>query len=218
MPAVCEATHKSFRSLIGDRAEVRISGEGKGRQIAGYASVFYDGTPETEFRIFDDFVERIMPGAFDKTLKDGDDVRALFNHNPSMILGRTSSDTLALSIDKRGLRFSVDLGDTTVARDVLAHVERGDVTGSSFGFEITDQEFRMEDKVEIREITGVRLFDVGPVTFPAYDATEVDARAEAEGLRANMEVWRTNEERKRLLTRKVKRLEWRAERFGWDFS
>ena len=180
-----------MRMLPMQRAEIRIDGDQSPR-IVGYASVFYDGTPETEYRMFDDLVERIMSGAFDKTLKSGDDIRGLFNHDPSLMLGRTAADTLELRQDQTGLWYECDPGDTTVASDVLKHIRRGDVTGSSFGFEVTDQTFRTVDKVDIREIRGVRVFDVGPVTFPAYEGTESKVRAEeAAEVRTMARQWKT---------------------------
>ncbi len=154
----------------------RADGDEAVGHLNGYAAVFYDGTPETQFELFTDFIERIMPGAFDRAIRE-DDVRALFNHNPDHVLGRLSAETLALSVDKTGLRYDISLADTVLAGDVRTHVDRREVTGSSFSFMITDQDFRTEDGVDIREIRGVELFDVGPVTFPAYDATTVTSRA-----------------------------------------
>lgn len=160
------------------KTEVRVVFEGNASKIVGYASVFYDKNDEgTEFEIFDGFVERIMPGAFDRAIRERDDVRALFNHAPDNMLGRTEPGTLRLSVDRRGLRYEIDLGNTIIAKDVAEHIKRGDVTGSSFSFTVTDQETRTEDEIDIREITGVKLFDVGPVTYPAYEATTTDTRA-----------------------------------------
>jgi hypothetical protein len=155
----------------------RAAGEGEGgASIVGYAAVFWDGSPETEYRLWDDYVERILPGAFDRALKEQDDVRGLFNHNANMVLGRTASGTMELSIDERGLKYNIDPPDTQLGRDIQVSLERKDITGSSFAFVITDQTFREEtiDKntLYIREITGVQLFDVGPVTFPAYTGTD----------------------------------------------
>lgn len=182
---------RSIRMLSMGPAEIRLDESGEQPRLVGYASVFYDGTPKTEFRLWADFVERIMPGTFDKTLKAKDDVRGLFNHDPSQILGRTTAGTVELSTDKRGLRYSIELGSTTVAEDVVKHIRRGDVSGSSFGFEVTDVEHRMEDKVDIREITGVKLFDVGPVTFPAYEGTDVKVRQdELAEIRSELAAWK----------------------------
>jgi len=167
------------------KTEVRVSRIDGASKIVGYASVFYDKDDDgTEFEIFEGFVERIMPGAFDRAIRERDDVRALFNHAPDNMLGRTEPGTLRLSVDRRGLRYEIDLGNTIIAKDVAEHIERGDVTGSSFSFAVTDQETRTEDEVDIREITGVRLFDVGPVTYPAYEATTTGTRAMATELRS----------------------------------
>ena len=204
MPSV---ENRSIRMLSMGPAEIRLDESGEHPQLVGYASVFYDGTPKTEFRLWEDFVERIMPGAFDKTLKAKDDVRALFNHDPSLILGRTTAGTVGLEIDKRGLRYSIELGSTTVAEDVVEHVRRGDISGSSFGFEVTDVVHRMEDKVDIREIAGVKLFDIGPVTFPAYEATDVSVRAdELADIRSELAVSKANRAKIRDNTKRVRRM------------
>jgi len=158
----------------------------KPARIRGHAAIFYDGTTDTEFRLWDDAVERIMPPAFDQVLSRPDDVRGLFNHDPNQLLGRTSAGTLSLAIDRRGLSFSVDPGATTVARDVTEHVRRGDVQGASFSFIATDERWEKQDGIEVRELHGVQVFDVGPVTFPAYQATDVQARAIA---RASRDAW-----------------------------
>jgi len=153
--------------------------KGKGNPVVGYAARFYNGKPETEFELWPGLVERIMPGAFKRTLKDGPDVVALFNHDPSMILGRRSAETLILKEDGKGLSYDVTPGDTTVGRDVLEHVRRGDVVGSSFGFLVAPagEKTRKEGHILIRELHDVDLFDVGPVTNPAYEATSAKVRA-----------------------------------------
>lgn len=157
--------------------ETRAEG---GSMIVGYAAVFYDGTPATEYRT-PWFRERIAAGAFDEALKQ-DDVRALFNHNSDLLLGRMASDTLRLTADKRGLRYEIDAPDTQVGRDVLVSIKRKDITGSSFGFSVIDEDLQREkdgdDTVLVRVIKNVELYDVSPVTFPAYDATEAEVRAE----------------------------------------
>ncbi|NBQ49109.1 MAG: HK97 family phage prohead protease [Marivivens sp.] len=160
--------------------EVRMEGEGESRRMVGYAAVFYrEGDQGTEYRLWDDAVERIMPGAFDGV--GDDDVRALFNHDPSLLLGRSTAGTLSLSVDERGLRYEIDPGDTTTARDVQAHLERGDLTGSSFGFRITKEEWQSRsDGPDIRLVRGVELFDVGPVTFPAYESSDAGLRADGD--------------------------------------
>ena len=191
-------------------AEVRVTRAADDTQrIEGYAAVFFDESdPGTEFKLFDDFVERIMPGAFDGVLSRPDDVRGLFNHDPNQVLGRTASGTMTLSVDAKGLRYSIEPGDTTVAADTVSHIERGDVTGSSFAFIPTDVSFRETAGVTIREIRSVDLFDAGPVTFPAYPASTTGVRSDDyAAIKAEAEQWRadnaaaefvaTNERRKR---------------------
>lgn len=149
--------------------------------IVGIASVFNQETV-----IGGDmfgFREQIAPGAFDGALDRPDDVRALFNHDPNQLLGRNTSGTLRLKTTKEGLRYEVDLPDTTPGRDVLAYIKRGDVNGSSFGFRVLDDEWDDSEvrtgKLPLRTITEVELWDVSPVTYPAYKQTSVSARAES---------------------------------------
>ncbi len=157
------------------RLETREDG---GRTLVGYAAVFYrSDDPGTEFELWDGYVERIMPGAFDSAIERGDDVRALFNHDSSLVLGRSTAGTMRLKSDDVGLRYEIDLPDTQQASDLATLVERGDVDGSSFAFTVTDYERSRDNEVDVREITGVRLFDVGPVTYPAYESTSVSVRA-----------------------------------------
>lgn len=148
--------------------------------LSGYAAVFYRADdPGTEYGLWAGAVERIMPGAFDKAI-EGDDVRALFNHDSNYLLGRTTSGTLRLSVDKIGLRYDIDLPDTQVGRDTATSADRGDISGSSFAFAIRESgaEWRRENGIEIRELRELELFDVSPVTFPAYKSTTVAVRSE----------------------------------------
>ena len=138
--------------------------------ISGYAAVFYDGTERTQYHLGENVFERMAPHAFDGAIRN-DDVVALFNHNPDNVLGRSSAGTLRLSIDSVGLRYEIDNPGTSVAKDVAAMQARNEITGSSFAFRAVDEDFRREDGVIIREVRDVRLFDVGPVTYPAYAGT-----------------------------------------------
>jgi hypothetical protein len=179
------------------RARIQQRAEGESPLIVGYASVFYDGTERTEYRLWTDFSERIMPGAFDRALSESHDVRALFNHDSNLVLGRTSAGTCKLSVDKVGLRYEIEAPDTQTARDLQVSLNRGDVTGSSFSFNPTNTLYREEGEMLYAEITDVDLFDVGPVTFPAYEATSSGVRAqlraagEAEEARRKAQEWRT---------------------------
>ena len=160
------------------RANVRM-GEGDKPKIYGYASVFYNGQQGTEYDIYGDgyLIERIMPGAFDRAVRE-DDVRALFNHDAARVLGRSKSGTLSLSVDSTGLRYEIDPPNTATAAEVVELLARGDVSGSSFAFLVTDSNpIRKEGGRRILEITGVQLFDVGPVTYPAYTAASSGVRS-----------------------------------------
>ena len=122
-----------------------------------------------------DFNEVVRPGAFRDCLATKPDVRALINHNPDLVLGRTNSGTLRLNEDSTGLHFDC----TQAARDLLASIKRGDVDGCSFGFSVRKQ--RWTEKKDagglLRELLTVDIFDVSIATFPAYVATSVSARA-----------------------------------------
>jgi len=150
--------------------EVRQAEDGT-RQVRGYAALF--NTPAK----VGSFEERIAPGAFTDALVR-DDVRALFNHDPNYVLGRTPK-TLRLGEDARGLHYEVDLPDTTWANDLHASILRGDINQSSFAFAVEDETWDGTAKPPVRTIRKVRLYDVSPVTYPAYVQTTVSARAEA---------------------------------------
>lgn len=175
------------------RIHNRAEGDSEQPVIDGYAAVYYrEDDPGTEYWLWDDYVERIMPGAFDNAIAN-DDVRALFNHNPDQLLGRSTAATLRLRSDDTGLGYEIDPPDTQIGRDVLTSIRRGDLSGSSFAFVPTKRTFREEDReiadghtinVYIREIEEVQLFDVGPVTYPAYDSSTTGVRGRQTGIRS----------------------------------
>lgn len=142
-------------------------------KMTGYAAMF--GTP-TEIAGL--FREQIARGAFAEAVGK-DDVRALFNHDANFVLGRTTSGTLRLVEDETGLRYDVDVPETTWARDLMVSVQRGDVSQSSFAFEVLEDEWEYGTRgaMPLRTIKSVRLYDVSPVTYPAYASTTVSARA-----------------------------------------
>lgn len=147
--------------------EQRGEGDKKISVLVGHAAVFNSLSAD-----LGGFRERIEHNAFDNVM--GDDVRAVFNHDPNIVLGRTKSKTLRLTIDTEGLNYEIDLPDTQQARDLAVSVARGDIDGSSFKFRVLEDKWEMNDEgQEVRVIINIgRLLDVGPVTFPAYaDAT-----------------------------------------------
>lgn len=153
------------------RFEVRD--EGDGPIIAGYGAVF--DTPSLDLG---GWREVIRPGAFKRTLKGTPDVLSFFNHNPNNVLGRTTSGTLTVSEDFRGLAYQVKPPDATWANDLLVSMRRGDVRGSSFMFDVVKAEWiKAEDGVDERHVSEVRLYELGPVTMPAYPAADAGVRS-----------------------------------------
>ncbi len=180
-----------MRHVPSDLAQIRVhDGADGARSISGYGAVFYDGSEGTEFELWRGAVERIMPEAFDRAIEEKDDVRGLFNHDPSALLGRTSAGTMRLDKDKRGLLYDIDLSDTNVAQDVAKHIDRGDVSGSSFSFVVESEEWHEEGDVDVFEVRGVRLFDTGPVTYPAYTGTSAELRSGIATARESWDRWK----------------------------
>jgi len=149
--------------------ETREDGDRQKRTITGHAAVFnvIDG-PEW-------FREQIEPGAFADSIGQ-DDVRALFNHDPNLVLGRNKAGTLSLEEDDVGLSMSIDVPDTTAGNDLIKSVERGDISQASFAFQTIDASWDTIDGEEVRTIKKVKLFDVSPVTYPFYEATDISLR------------------------------------------
>lgn len=156
------------RSLV---APVECRADGGGRTATGYAVVF-----EQTADIGGYFQEKIARGAFTDTLKS-EDVRAYFNHDRGRVLGRLSAGTLRLKEDSRGLAVEIDLPSTSDGNDVLELVRRGDVSGMSFGFRVTREQWDETLKVPLRTILAVELREVSIVSEPAYDGTTVALRS-----------------------------------------
>lgn len=160
------------RTFALDGIEVRKA-DGK-PVIRGHAAVFNQLSED-----LGGFREQIAPGAFTEAIA-GDDVRALWNHNPDIVLGRNLAKTLRLAEDTRGLAIEIDPPDTQWGRDLVVSMERGDITQMSFGFSVrpNGQNWGKDDEGRaIRTLTKVRLYDVSPVTYPAYTQTDVAVRS-----------------------------------------
>ncbi|MDC0307624.1 HK97 family phage prohead protease [Planctomycetaceae bacterium] len=154
------------------RIQTRASG---GSSIVGYAAVFYrEGVPGTEYALDQrgTMIERIAKGAFDRALSERHDVRGLFNHDKNFILGRTSSGTCRLTVDSIGLRYEIDANpEDPFTAHAISAIQRQDVSGSSFSMVPTRVRWEDHHKYSIRYIEDVDLSDVGPVTYPAYQAS-----------------------------------------------
>ena len=140
-------------------------------KIYGHAAVFDQLSQD-----LGGFRERIAPGAFASTLQNAD-IRALFNHNANFVLGRNKSGTLRLKEDSTGLAIEIDPPETTFAKDLQISMQRGDISQMSFGFMTKNDSWNKVDGEWIRTLLEVELFDVSPVTYPAYTQTDVAVRS-----------------------------------------
>lgn len=149
--------------------------DGAAPKIVGHAAVFNAATD-----IGGMFREKVAPGAFRDAI-GRDDVRALFNHNPDYVLGRNKAGTLRMAEDDVGLAVEIDPPDTQLGRDLLVSMDRGDITQMSFGFMVRKQLWEEDEKGNVtRTLQEVELFDVSPVTYPAYPTTDVGIRSLAD--------------------------------------
>ena len=176
---------------IDTRTEKRDDGS---TTITGHAAVFNQMSSD-----LGGFREIIAPNAFENVLND--DVRALVNHDPNLLLARTTSGTLSLEQTEKGLQYSFDVPDTTYGRDLIISMERGDVTQSSFAFTILEDSWDTTEDGEVRTINKVKqLYDVSPVTYPAYpDADDLTLA------QRSLAIYKEKEENKRQEKDLVKR-------------
>lgn len=157
--------------------EERAEGDDRPAKIRGVAAVF-DQLSED----LGGFREKIDRNAFDDFMKDKSrDIRALFDHDSRAILGRESAGTLSVRVTNRGLEFEVDTADTSVGRDLVTSIRRGDIAEASFGFSLRGQrseaeEWNFEGPIPIRTLLNLDVFDVSPVAFAAYPQTTVAVR------------------------------------------
>lgn len=139
--------------------------------IGGYFVVFNTWT-----ELWDGYYEQVSPKAFENV--DLTDIRALINHNDGLVLGRTKSNTLTLRVDDKGLYGEIKVNPNDQdAVNLYERVKRGDVDQCSFGFQITEEEWEDTAEGYRSTITGIKLFEVSVVTFPAYEDTSVSARS-----------------------------------------
>jgi HK97 family phage prohead protease len=160
-------SNREYRTMD---AELRTS-KSDPRKIEGRA-VVYNQTVDLGY-----FREKVAPGAFTRALKEKQDIRFLVNHDPNLILGRTTSNTLSISEDEHGVNFSVDMPDTQLGKDTYTLIKRGDISGCSFGFVVTKESVDYNGDTPTRTIEDLDCFDLSTVCFPAYPTTSVSARS-----------------------------------------
>lgn len=203
---------RSIESKIERRAftldDVTIQTDENTPKITGYAAIFDSLSDD-----LGGFREIIRYGAFTDSLNTSD-IRALWNHNPDYVLGRNRSGTLKLSEDEKGLRIEIDPPNTQWAKDLMEVIKRGDVNQMSFGFRTIEDRWSNQNGTTLRELLKVDLFDVSPVTFPAYPQTEVGVRSTQDvyksylaSIQANEEPQRRNQARVSILRKKLKLIE-----------
>ena len=165
--------------------ETRVDSTEDGRDlVVGHASV-YDSR-SNNLGGFYEFIER---GAFTEELIANSDVRALINHDPNLILARNTSGTLNLTADERGLKYEFEMPETSYGKDLSISMKRGDITQSSFAFTVAEDDWSTDaDGNNIRTIKKIdRLYDVSPVTYPAYNMAESDLVVAKRGLKEYQE-------------------------------
>lgn len=164
-----------------------LRADGDSPKIVGHAALFNSEADLGSFR------ESIAPGAFTRAIQE-DDVRALFNHDPNYVLGRNTAGTLRMSEDAQGLAVEIDPPATQWAHDLQISMQRGDISQMSFGFVAKEQRVEKRDGVIHRVITRAQLYDVSPVTYPAYKTTDCAVRSSQEILEEITEELRSTED------------------------
>jgi uncharacterized protein len=139
------------------------------RIITGYFAVFNQSTDMGWFS------ERVMPGAFTKTLKEND-IRGLINHDANLILGRNKVGTLSLKEDDIGLYGEIQDPDTSYSRDLIKSLERGDIDQASFGFWTINDSWHIQDGKDVRDLVELKLLEVTVATFGQYTQTKIGVR------------------------------------------
>lgn len=166
------------RAWMDGLVELREADDGKRR-------IYQRAVPYGELSVdLGGWREVIVAGAFPI---DGD-IRALWQHESAMVLGRTIAGTLELREEESGIYAESTPPDTGWARDAVISIERGDVTGSSFGFYVDEDEWILTEREVIRRVKRGRLIEVSPVTFPAYPTTSTSVRDRAAAMRAQSAV------------------------------
>lgn len=162
------------RRTISGRVELR-EGADKVASVRGYGAVFNSNSLD-----LGGFIERIAPGAFARSLKEGADVRLLVDHDSAKVLGRRSAGTLEVSEDDTGLLVCSPMPDTSYARDLAVSMKRGDISQMSFGFIPRKDRWDKSPDGLLRTLLDVDVIECSVVTFPAYPTTSAAVRSVVE--------------------------------------
>ena len=186
---------RAIRQMRTASTEFKTRDDNGNLAIEGYFAVF-----NSIYEMAPGLSESIAPGAFDNTLSD--DIRALINHDTTLVLGRTKPNTLQLRTDAHGLWGHIDINpNDTDAMNLYNRVQRGDVDQCSFGFDIISEETEFRDDGSMHWIIKeVKLYEVSPCTFPAYEETNIAARTKER----NEYIQRKNDAWKAKMLKKVK--------------
>lgn len=168
-----EKQQKEIRKIIASDLITRTLEDTEEKVISGYINKFNTRSQ------YMGFYEEVSKGAFDKTLADGHNIYAMYNHNSDMVLGSTKSGSLKLNTDEVGLHFELRINSNiSYANDLYELVSNGDIDGCSFGFYVLDDEWTYtEDKVDLRKVKEVELIEVTITPFPAYLDSEASCRS-----------------------------------------
>lgn len=178
---------KCSRRMRTVSTEFQTREDGEALKIEGYFAVF-----NSVYEIGQGMSESVAPGAFSKTLSG--DIRALTNHDTTLVLGRTKAHTLELREDSHGLWGSISINPKDAdAMNLYERVKRGDVDQCSFGFDIRSEDTDIREDGTIHwTIREVDLYEVSACTFPAYEETSISARSQQrdEIQKRTMQAWR----------------------------
>ena len=190
------------KTFIGNRrmrtigTEFKTREDGEAPAIEGYFAVF-----NSNYEIAPGMSESIAPGAFTNSMTN--DVRALTNHDTTLVLGRTKAGTLEIREDDKGLWGRIDINPNDAdAVNLYERVKRGDVDQCSFGFDIRSEETEIREDGSVHwTLTDVELYEVSCCTFPAYESTSISARSAErdEIIKRSNDAWR--EQMKERLTK-----------------
>jgi HK97 family phage prohead protease len=153
---------------IENRFETREDGQ---EVVVGYGSIWNSRSEN-----LGGFYEYISPDAISQETIEKSDVRALINHNPDLVLARSTAGNLSLSVDEKGLRYEFSIPETSYGKDLAINMKNGNINQSSFAFTVGSDEWSTDEEGnDIRTITSIeKLYDVSPVTYPAYSQAESD--------------------------------------------